>query len=161
MDMREEIERLIAQHMPAAYEGTPAAELAAADVMALLPPELEEGWLEENKRMRQAITEEIMPEVMALWLRKNDDYAGQQVFLGRMAQFADINRKFWKLKQAMWDGKQLGFESPVEIMMDMIGHLLMAIYMEGQVHEEPVNMNELPGMWEEADLIGGATDQDG
>lgn len=134
MNIREEIERIVRLNMPVSYVTTPAADITTEAIMALLPPELEEGWLQENERMRREITEVIMPRVMELWLKKNEDYAGQQVFLGRMAQFADINRKFWKLKQAMWDGKQLGFESPTEIMMDMIGHLLMAIYMEENVH---------------------------
>jgi hypothetical protein len=77
--------------------------------------------------MVSLILNEVVPETVRLWQRKNADYRGQQVFLGRKAQFSDINRKFWKLKQSMWDDVPLDFEDEEQIMMDMIGHLLMAI----------------------------------
>jgi hypothetical protein len=89
---------------------------------------IEDRWLQQNEQMRKAIVEAINPEVMALWLKKNHDYAGQQMFLGLKAQFCDINRKFWKLKSALWDDQALGFESAEEVCMDMIGHLMMTIY---------------------------------
>lgn len=128
MSIREEIEQIVSKFMPARYEGTPAAASAADQILELFPPELRKGWMESNERMRHAILEIIAPKVLALWAEKNKDYAGQQVFLGMRAQFADINRKFWKLKQVMWDDEDSSFEKADEIMMDMIGHLLMSIF---------------------------------
>lgn len=104
------------------------ADMIVDEIMAHLPPELSEGWVAENTDMREAIIDRIAPAVLVQWSKKNIDYGGQQVFLGQRAQFADINRKFWKLKQAMWDGVTPEFESVEEICFDMIGHLLMSIY---------------------------------
>lgn len=89
---------------------------------------VEETWLSQNEHMRKEILERIAPEVLALWSKKNLDYAGQQMFLGLKAQFCDINRKFWKLKSSLWDDKPMEFEDPKQICQDMIGHLLMTIY---------------------------------
>lgn len=120
MDIRNEIRQILEQ---ALYSGE-----ATEAIIELLPPDLSEGWLEANAKLRQEIINVHVPEVLAKWLKKNEDYAGQQVFLGRKAQFADINRKFWKLKSAMWDGKAMLFEDELELIDDMIGHLLMARY---------------------------------
>lgn len=98
--------------------------------------EVEAVWLEQNRAMRQAIIDGIAPETIELWSRKNNDYAGQQMFLGLRAQFCDINRKFWKLKQSLWDGRELDYESPREICQDMIGHLLMTIYFIDQAEKK-------------------------
>ena len=89
---------------------------------------IEDIWLSQNERMRKEILERIAPEVLELWSQKNMDYAGQQMFLGLRAQFCDINRKFWKLKSSLWDGKPMEFEDPKQICQDMIGHLLMTIF---------------------------------
>lgn len=49
--------------------------------------------------------------------------------LGLKGQFADIWRKIWKLKKALWDGKELTGEQPREILLDLIGHCFLAIDM--------------------------------
>jgi hypothetical protein len=89
---------------------------------------IEDRWAQQNQEMRNDILKRIVPDVVELWAKKNQDYAGQQMFLGLKAQFCDINRKFWKLKAALWDGKPMEFEDPIEVCKDMIGHLLMTIY---------------------------------
>jgi hypothetical protein len=91
--------------------------------------DIEDVWRQQNAVLRDDVINNIMPETMALWSKKNADYEGQLMFLGKRGQFSDINRKFWKLKKALWDGQDLGFESAEEVCMDMIGHLLMTIHM--------------------------------
>ncbi len=91
--------------------------------------DIEDVWRHQNAVLRDDVINTIMPETMALWSKKNADYEGQLMFLGKRGQFSDINRKFWKLKKALWDGQDLGFESAEEVCMDMIGHLLMTIHM--------------------------------
>lgn len=99
--------------------------------------DIEHQWQQQNEHMRAAILNRIIPEVADLWSKKNSDYAGQQMFLGLKAQFCDINRKFWKLKAFLWDGKKAEFEDPIEVCKDMIGHLLMTIYFLEEEKKQP------------------------
>lgn len=107
------------------------------------------GWMVDNDDMRRMITTIIVPTVVGRWLRKNEDYRGAQMFLGIKAQFIDINRKFWKLFHIVWEGKKPEFESESEIKMDMIGHLLMSLYLEDPAHWASL----------EQELINEATDR--
>lgn len=76
------------------------------------------------------INEVIIPEVIELFKSKQRDYSGGPafMFLGTKGQFSDLNRKFWKLYAAVWEGKELEHEQPDEIAADMIGHLLLLIF---------------------------------
>lgn len=76
----------------------------------------------------ESIFKEILPAVLDRFVRKNADYGGTAHFLGAKGQFADINPKFWKLKRALWDGEKLVGESIEEILDDLIGHCLLALY---------------------------------
>jgi hypothetical protein len=100
----------------------------ADELSKILVFDHDQQWQVQNDEMREEIQAVHAPAVLDRWLRKNADYKGQQMFLGSRAQFADINRKFWKLKSFMWDGEEPEFESPIEIIDDMIGHLLMTRY---------------------------------
>lgn len=117
----------------------PTPSLIAA-LQELYPREdVPEGWMIDNDEMRKMITDVIMPAVMGRWLRKNEDYRGAQMFLGIKAQFIDINRKFWKLYHLVWEGRTPEFETETEIKMDMIGHLLMSLYLEEPARWRQVN----------------------
>lgn len=76
------------------------------------------------------INDHITPEVIEHFKQKQKDYSGGPAFLllGSKGQFSDINRKFWKLYAALWEGKELEGEQPEEILKDFIGHCLLAIY---------------------------------
>lgn len=76
------------------------------------------------------INEVITPTVITKFKLKQRDYSGGPafLFLGSKGQFSDMNRKFWKLYAAVWEGKELEGEQPIEIAEDMIGHLLLLIY---------------------------------
>lgn len=66
---------------------------------------------------------------------KSDDYNSSEEFggmephtiLGIRGQFADIWRKVWKLKKALWDGETLAGEQPREIIQDLIAHLFLTL----------------------------------
>ena len=71
----------------------------------------------------------VLPKVLELFLNKNKDYGDDfdEFKLGAKGQFVDLWRKVGKLKKALWDGKPLVGEQVPEIMMDLIGHLLLAL----------------------------------
>jgi hypothetical protein len=71
---------------------------------------------------------EIAPEVLTLFASKAYDYGDTFLALGVKGQFSDINRKFLKLKQAVWEDRELMGEQPEEIVMDMIGHCLLMLW---------------------------------
>lgn len=78
------------------------------------------------------IMQQLIPEWAAHFDRKHSDYLDKGGFephkvLGERGQFADIWRKIWKLKNAMWDGKELVAEGKREILLDLIGHCFLSI----------------------------------
>lgn len=78
----------------------------------------------------EAIFEQIIPDSIDFFRFKTKDYAGGPAFLllGSGGQFSDINRKFWKLYQALWLGQPLEGEQPEEIVKDFIGHCWLLLY---------------------------------
>jgi hypothetical protein len=70
-----------------------------------------------------------LPLAVARFAEKSLDYGDNAANLGIKGQFSDINRKFGKLKRALWDGQELVGEQPDEILQDMIAHCLLALDM--------------------------------
>lgn len=73
-------------------------------------------------------------EALELFAKRSADYSDKDGFdpsevLGLQGQFAEVWRKVWKLKNSLWDGRELSAEQPREILMDLIGHALLAIDM--------------------------------
>lgn len=68
-----------------------------------------------------------MAAFVARFLDKGDDYDNTWSHLGSKGQFADINRKFWKLKRAVWDEKELTGEPLIEVIQDLLGHLFLLL----------------------------------
>lgn len=96
---------------------------AARDQWLIAPPEC---YATEQAKV---IFLDVLPDVLSRFVSKNADYGDDTAnFLGARGQFADINPKFWKLKRALWDGKPLLGESVHEILSDLIGHCLLALY---------------------------------
>lgn len=88
----------------------------------------------EHKQVRPDtyIMDELVPEWTRHFLAKAAHYRDKEGFephtvLGERGQFADIWRKIWPLKKAMWDGEELGFEGKREILMDLIGHCFLSV----------------------------------
>lgn len=78
--------------------------------------------------------EDILTEAGDLFKRRNQDYRDADGFepsevLGIKGQFAEIWRKVWKLKNALWDGREMAGEKAEEILLDLIGHACLAIDM--------------------------------
>jgi hypothetical protein len=91
-------------------------------------------------RAAQRITVHLVQEWIEQFLEKNKDYASGPTpgfpdgfenadVLGIQGQFAEIWRKIWKLKKALWDDQELIGEQPREVLLDMIGHCFLAIDM--------------------------------
>lgn len=64
-----------------------------------------------------------------LFAERSREYGDHAFVLGSAGQYADMSRKFGKIKTAMWDKKpeQLTSETIEEVLMDMIGHCLLSI----------------------------------
>lgn len=77
------------------------------------------------------IDRDVIPQVIDHFQEKTRQYRGGPAFmmLGVQGQFSDINRKFWKLYDALWEGNELEGEQPIEICEDMIGHLFLTIWL--------------------------------
>jgi len=82
-------------------------------------------------------------EWMELFLSKARDYGeNEHTDLGLAGQYADMSRKFRKLRRALWEGKQLAGEQPPEILMDLIGHCWITLYEIAKLAAE----NEIDGV---------------
>lgn len=62
-------------------------------------------------------------QALKLHCDKARDYAGAEDELGPKAQFVDMNRKWVKVKRALWDEKPLTGEPLEEVLQDMVGHI--------------------------------------
>lgn len=73
----------------------------------------------------------VTEKVLALFRSKQSDHPGEGHFmlLGARGQFAELNKKFWKLYHAVWRGDiDLIGEDVEEVASDMVGHLLLMIW---------------------------------
>jgi len=66
---------------------------------------------------------------LAYFNERSRDYDGNAAVLGTKGQFADIWRKIHKVKKALWDEQPLVGETVEEVLMDLVGHCLLAINM--------------------------------
>lgn len=62
------------------------------------------------------------------FLSKNSDYEDASDALGLIGQVADLWRKVVKLKKAVIDGADLNGEDPSQLIRDIFGHSLLALY---------------------------------
>lgn len=86
-------------------------------------------WEQLGPQARRIVTE-IVPDFVSRFVKASLHYGdGNANVLGPAGQFADIWRKIWPLRLALWDGKALTREQPLEICMDLVGHLLLTIDM--------------------------------
>lgn len=96
-------------------------------------PELDVYQVEYNlpqpttKQAERIILGGVAREALALFLLRNRDYGDAANELGERAQFVDMNRKFRKLKNILWEGQEPVGESAEEICRDLIGHCLLTI----------------------------------
>lgn len=61
------------------------------------------------------------------FLTKQQDYGDWAGELGARGQFADMYRKWPKIRKAMWDGEPLVGEQLDEVLMDLIGHCFLSL----------------------------------
>ena len=73
--------------------------------------------------------EDILPKAMNKFWEKSRDYGDVFKELGIAGQYSDMHRKMFKLRKAMWHGEQLKGEQPDEILEDLLGNILISIYL--------------------------------
>lgn len=85
-------------------------------------------YMEPTTTHGRYITEQLVGEWLEQFIIKSNDYGETSDDLGAAGQFADMNRKWGKLRRALWEGQELVGEQPREILMDMIGHCFLTIH---------------------------------
>jgi len=77
------------------------------------------------------IIERLVPEWARLFLVKNNAYGRVDNHLGPAGVFPDINRKTGRLERDLWDKEPVapGMESTRRVILDLIGHLFLALHM--------------------------------
>jgi hypothetical protein len=103
-------------------------------VKAIMIPQSD--WDLLGPRARDRISR-ILPEAVRHHAKAATHYPdGNADVLGLAGQFGDIWRKIGPLKRAMWDKEKLTREQPPEILMDLIGHCLLALQMYDERAED-------------------------
>lgn len=88
-----------------------------------------EVWDRLGEQAQRIITD-LLPEFVDRFVAANLHYGPDNAnVLGPAGQYADIWRKIGPLRRALWEGEELTRESPVEICMDLMGHLVLTIDM--------------------------------
>lgn len=90
----------------------------------------------ELTEQAQHIVEEILPEFLAYFVRKNNSYAkAEKEFhisetTGTAGQWGELYRKVCMLKAPMWDHEEghLSFEDSSTLRNDLFGHVLLGEY---------------------------------
>jgi hypothetical protein len=94
---------------------------------AIKPGELQ-FWYDVEGASPQAIrVVEHIHQAVRVFLEKNKGYGNTAYELGARGQYADMNRKFGKLKHTLWDGNDSVGESEEEMLQDLIGHCGLTI----------------------------------
>lgn len=69
----------------------------------------------------------LVQEWAKMFMGKQQDYGDRANDLGVPGQYAEMSRKFIKLRKAMWEGKPLVGEPAREVVMDLIGHCFLTL----------------------------------
>lgn len=72
---------------------------------------------------------DILPLVIEKFLLAGEDYGEVFRDLGLRGQYSDIHRKVAKLKKVLWDGEVLNREDAEDILGDLVGNCLIALYL--------------------------------
>jgi hypothetical protein len=95
----------------------------------------------------RAIINVHIPDILRMFLAKNRKYRRVGNSLGARGVFPDVHRKVGILKDRIWDQSDVYGEPTVEVIDDLIGHLLLMRYMliEGTLDvAEPNDRPESP-----------------
>lgn len=83
--------------------------------------------LPETTAVRFLVQGNGLGEWVRHFLTKQQDYGDWAGELGAKGQFADMYRKWPKIRKAMWDGEPLVGEQLDEVLMDLIGHCFLSL----------------------------------
>lgn len=75
------------------------------------------------------ITGAQVQEWISFYKQKNQDYQSHGEEFGVRGEVHNMGKKMGKLKRALWDGEPLVGEQPEEILLDMVGHCMQALYL--------------------------------
>ena len=75
------------------------------------------------------MVEKILPHAVERFQEKSVDYGDVFYDLGLKGQYSDMHRKMHKLRKFMWDEEDLGGEPPEEILEDLLGNILISLYL--------------------------------
>jgi hypothetical protein len=74
---------------------------------------------------------------------KSIDYGDVFKELGIAGQYSDMHRKMFKLRKFMWEGYELKGEQADEILEDLLGNILISIYLVrnngGETNQRPAS----------------------
>lgn len=97
---------------------------------------------ELDHALREHLIKCTVPEVIELFLSKNEDYGVGHNEFGAKGEVIEISRKYKKLKDAIWNEVELQGEQPIEVAYDMIGHLILLIHeIRGKGHSADSSMS--------------------
>jgi hypothetical protein len=83
------------------------------------------------------IHEVILPEFLRHFFAKNNEYRdNHRTGLGIRAEYVGLHRKIRKLQAAVWDGEDLEFEQPQELLWDVMGSCLLMLDLIAQEESE-------------------------
>lgn len=107
-----------AEDMTDAYSGGPHLHVGLSTGCYKMP---------ETRAVRYLLEESSLEEWLQHFLSKQADYGDRANDLGLAGQYAELSRKFIKLRRAMWDGIPLTQESLREVLLDLIGHGFLSL----------------------------------
>jgi hypothetical protein len=71
----------------------------------------------------------ILPTSIQRFRNKSSDYGDVFKELGLAGQYSDMHRKMHKLKKVMWEGRSLKGEQAEEILHDLLGNILISLWL--------------------------------
>lgn len=114
---------------------------------------------------------QILPKAVSRFQKKSADYGDVFKELGMAGQYSDMHRKMYKLRKYMWEGERLKGEGPKEILEDLLGNILISIYLidyvgnrgETKAHQRASSAEPLSGQDTDSQraTAGGAESSEG
>ena len=89
----------------------------------------------------------ILPRAVKRFQEKSTDYGDTFEDLGLAGQYSDMHRKMYKLKKYMWHEENLIGEQPDEILEDLLGNILISLYLydRDKAHSRTASTEPLSG----------------
>jgi|SRR5688572_4292142 len=93
--------------------------------------QLKKGFPEPYDDMIDIMLDNFIPG----WREAANDYGRAFMELGLRGQYVEVQRKVYKLKQELWEGRKLNREDSGQIALELIGNCLIIAWLYSQIHE--------------------------